>query len=67
MHVDRPICIYIFKFFSFPEDFFTMKETVKENVPVDTDSTIRNMKLLLMFSCNWRTIREKNCFSAAPF
>ena len=50
--------VYIFRLFPLPEDFLTVKETVKENVPVDTDSGIHNMKLLLMFSCKWCTISE---------
>ena len=49
------ICVYICRLFPLPEDFLTVKETVKENVPVDTDSGIDNMKLLLMFSCKWCT------------
>ena len=40
------------------EHFLTVKETVKENVPVDTDSGIHNMRLLLMFSCKWCTCSE---------
>ena len=39
--------------FPLPEDFLTVKETVKENVPVDTDSGIYKLRLLLMFSCKW--------------
>ena len=30
--------VYICRLFPLPEDFLTVKETVKENVPVDTDS-----------------------------
>ena len=52
------ICVYICRLFPLPEDFLTVKETVKENVPVDTDSRIHNMRLLLMFSCKWCTISE---------
>ena len=52
------ICVYISMLFPLPEDFLTVKETVKENVPVDTDSVIHNMRLLLMFSCKWCTISE---------
>ena len=44
--------------FPLPEDFLTVKETVKENVLVDTDSRLHNMRLLLMFSCKWCTISE---------
>ena len=52
------ICVYICRLFPLPEDFLTVKETVKENVPVDTDSRLDNMRLLLMFSCKWCTISE---------
>jgi hypothetical protein len=52
------ICVYICMLFPLPEDFLTVKETVKENVPVDTDSRLHNMRLLLMFSCKWCTISE---------
>ena len=52
------ICVYICRLFPLPEDILTVKETVKENVPVDTDSVIHNMRLLLMFSCTWCTISE---------
>ena len=51
------MCIHLYAL-SIPEDFLTVKETVKENVPVDTDSGIHNMRLLLMFSCKWCTISE---------
>jgi hypothetical protein len=55
MYAGTFICIYICRLFSLPEDFLTVKETVKENVPVDTDSVIHNMRLLLIFSCKWCT------------
>jgi len=55
MYVGIFICVYICRLFPLPEDFLTVKETVKENVPVDTDSGIHNMRLLLMFSCKWCT------------
>ena len=32
---------------------FTVKETVKENEPVDTDSVIHKLRLPLMFNCKW--------------
>ena len=41
-------------------DFLTVKETVKENVPVVTDSGIHKLRLLLKFSCNWCTVHEHN-------
>ena len=37
------ICVYICRLFPLPEDFLTVKETVKENVPVDTDSVIHKL------------------------
>ena len=52
------ICVYICRLFPLPEDFLTVKETVKANVPVDTDSRLHKLRLLLMFSCNWCTISE---------
>ena len=52
------ICVYICRLFPLPEDFLTVKKTVKENVPVDTDSRLHNMRLLLMFSCKWCTCSE---------
>ena len=44
--------------FPLPEDFLTVKETVKENVPVDTDSEIHKLLLLLKFSCKWCILYE---------
>ena len=38
--------------FPLPEDFLTVKETVKEFVPVDTDSVIHKLWVLLKFSWN---------------
>ena len=55
MYVHTFICVYICRLFPLPEDFLTVKETVKENVPVDTDSVIHKLRLLLMFSCKWCT------------
>ena len=49
------------------EHFLTVKETVKENVPVDTDSVIHKLRLLLKFSCNWCTVYEHNFTQSAPF
>ena len=47
------ICIYICRLFTLPEDFLTVKETVKENVPVDTDSVIHNMRIELVYNYKW--------------
>ena len=53
-YVGRFICVYIIRLFPLPEDFLR----VDHYVPVDTDSVIHNMRLLLMFSCKWCTISE---------
>ena len=42
----------ILRFFPLPEDFLTVKETVKEFVPVDTDYVIHKLLVLLKFSWN---------------
>ena len=33
--------------------YFTVKETVLDIVPVDTDSVITKLLILLMYSCKW--------------
>ena len=43
------ICVYICRLFPLPEDFLTVKETVKENVSVDTDSGTHKLMLLLKY------------------
>ena len=43
------IFVYICRFFPLPEDFLTVKETVKDYVPVDTDKGIHKLRLLLKF------------------
>ena len=50
-----------------PEHFLTVKETVKENVPVDTDSVIHNMRVELVHSYKWCTTSEHNFTQSAPF
>ena len=52
--------VIFLRFFPLPEDFLTVKETVKENVPVDADSGIHKLRLLLKFSCNWCALRESS-------
>jgi hypothetical protein len=49
------------------EHFLTVKETVKENVPVDTDSGIHKLLLLLKFSCKWCILYEHNFTQSAPY
>ena len=49
------------------EHFLNVKETVKENVPVDTDSGIHKLLLLLKFSCKWCITSEHNFTQSAPF
>ena len=49
------------------EHFLTVKETVKENVPVDTDSVIHNMRIELIHSHKWCIISEHNFTQSAPF
>ena len=48
MYVVVFICVYISRFFPLPEDFLTVKETVKENVPDDTDSVIHKLRIELL-------------------
>jgi hypothetical protein len=43
-----------------------VKETVKENIPVETDSEIHGLRLLLKFNCNWYIISEHNFTQSAP-
>ena len=43
-----------------PEHFLTVKETVKENVPVDTDSGIHNMRIELVYNYKWCILDELN-------
>ena len=61
------ITLVMFRLFPLREHFLTVKETVKENVPVDTDSGIHKLLVLLKFSCNWCTIDEHNFTQSAPF
>ena len=53
--------------FPLPEDFLTVKETVKENVPVDTDSVIHNMRIELIHNYKWCTVHKHNFTQSAPF
>ena len=42
------------------EHFLTVKETVKENVPVDTDSGIHKLRVELVYNYKWCTASEHN-------
>ena len=50
-----------------PEHFLTLKETVKDYVPVDTDSVIHNMRIELIHNYKWCTVHEHNFTQSAPF
>ena len=42
------------------EHFLTVKETVKENVPVDTDSVIHKLRIELVYNYKWCILDELN-------
>ena len=48
MYVVVFICVYICRLFPLPEDFSRVDQTVDHYVPVDTDSVIHNMRIVLV-------------------
>ena len=60
------IIIYV-GLFHYGNIFSGVDQTVDHFVPVDTDSVIHKLRLLLKFSCNWCTVYEHNFTQSAPY